>query len=46
MSHKARKRPSWKQNTVRFKLIIAPAKTQEGQTNRQKKDRYANRSGG
>ena len=45
MSHKARKRPSWKKNTVRYKQIVGPQKTREGQENRQKKDRYANRSG-
>ncbi|HEX2134429.1 MAG TPA: hypothetical protein VHG30_00770 [Microvirga sp.] len=45
MAAKARARPSWKRNTVRWKLEVAPAKTREGQKNLQKKRRYANRGG-
>jgi hypothetical protein len=45
MASKARSRPSWKRNTVRYKLQVAPAKTHEGQQNLQKKKRYANRGG-
>jgi hypothetical protein len=45
VASKARTRPSWKRNTVRYKQQIAPAKTREGQENLQKKKRYANRHG-
>ena len=45
MASKARARPSWKRNTVRWKQHVAPAKTREGQQNLQKKKRYANRGG-
>ena len=45
MASRARARPSWKRNTVRYKLEVAPAKTQAGQKNLQKKRRYANRHG-
>lgn len=45
MASKARSRPSWKRNTARWKKVIAPAKTLEGQLNLTKKRRYANRHG-
>jgi hypothetical protein len=45
MACKARVRPSWKKNTVRWKKVIAPAKTREGQETLTKKRRYANRHG-
>jgi hypothetical protein len=45
MAARARARPSWKKNTVRYKKVIAPAKTREGQKNLAKKNRYANRHG-
>jgi hypothetical protein len=45
MAAKARARPSWKRNTARYKLQVAPARTREGQRNLQKKKRYANRHG-
>ncbi|WP_154678292.1 hypothetical protein [Microvirga massiliensis] len=45
MALKARARPSWKKNTVRYKTVIGPAKTREGQQNLAKKRRYANRHG-
>jgi hypothetical protein len=45
MASKARARPSWKRNTLRYKLQVAPARTREGQENLQKKRRYANRGG-
>ena len=45
MATKARARPSWKRNTVRYKEQVAAAKTREGQQNLQKKKRYANRHG-
>ena len=45
MASKARSRPSWTRNTVRYKLQVAPAKTHEGQQNLQKKKRYASRHG-
>ena len=45
MARKARSRPSWKRNTVRYREEIAPAKTRAGQENLQKKRRYANRHG-
>lgn len=45
MAMKARARPSWKRNTVRYRQEIAPAKTREGQQNLQKKRRYAKRGG-
>jgi hypothetical protein len=43
MAAKARGRPSWKKNTVRYKIVVAPAKTRAGQQNLAKKNRYANR---
>lgn len=45
MAGKARSRPTWKKNTVRYKQQIAPAKTLEGQKDLAKKKRYANRHG-
>lgn len=45
MAGKARTRPSFKKNTRRYKEIIAPAKTLEGQKDLAKKRRYANRHG-
>jgi hypothetical protein len=42
---KARMRPSLKKHTRRYKEVIAPAKTLEGQRNLTKKRRYANRHG-
>jgi hypothetical protein len=45
MAGKARMRPSFKKNTRRYKAVIAPAKTLEGQKNLAKKRRYANRHG-
>ena len=44
MASKARSRPSWKKNTVRYKKVTAAAQTLEGQKNLAKK-RYANRHG-
>jgi hypothetical protein len=38
-------RPSFKKNTRRYKAVIAPAKTLEGQKNLAKKRHYANRHG-
>jgi hypothetical protein len=45
MASKARARPSWKRHTARWKQVIAPAKTLEGQKTLTKKRRYANRHG-
>lgn len=45
MSGKARMRPSFKKHTRRYKEVIAPAKTFEGQKRLTKKRRYANRHG-
>jgi hypothetical protein len=45
MAGKARGRPSWKKNTVRYKQVVAPTKTRAGQQNLAKKNRYANRHG-
>ncbi len=45
MASKARCRPSWKKNTVRYKKVTALARTLEGQKNLAKKKRYANRHG-
>jgi len=45
MAGKARMRPSFKKHTRRYKEVIAPAKTVEGQKNLAKKRRYANRHG-
>jgi len=45
MASKARMRPSWKKRTVRWKEVVAPAKTQAGLKNLTKKRRYANRHG-
>jgi hypothetical protein len=45
MAGKARMRPSFKKRTRRYKAVIAPAKTREGQKNLAKKNRYANRHG-
>jgi len=45
MAGKARMRPSFKKHTRRYKEVIAPAKTLEGQKNLTKKRRYANRHG-
>ncbi len=42
---KARMRPSFKKHTRRYKEVIAPAKTLEGQKSLTKKHRYANRHG-
>jgi hypothetical protein len=38
-------RPSWKKRTVRWKQVIAPAKTLEGLKIMTKKRRYASRHG-
>jgi hypothetical protein len=38
-------RPSWKKHTMRWRKVVAPAKTLEGQKNLAKKRRYANRHG-
>ena len=45
MAGKARMRPSFKKRTRRYKAVIVPAKTREGQKNLAKKNRYANRHG-
>jgi hypothetical protein len=45
MAGKARVRPSFKKNTRRYKEVVAPAKTLEGQRRLTKKRRYANRHG-
>ncbi len=45
MASKARSRPSWKKNTVRYKKVTAAIQTLEGQKNLAKKKRYANRHG-
>jgi hypothetical protein len=45
MAGKARMRPSFKKNTRRYREVIGPAKTLEGQKNLAKKRRYANRHG-
>ncbi|HEY8382499.1 MAG TPA: hypothetical protein VIL09_10145 [Microvirga sp.] len=45
MAQKARRRPTWKHETRRYKEVVAPAKTHEGQQNLAKKKRYANRGG-
>jgi hypothetical protein len=45
MASKARMRPSWKKHTIRWKQVVAPAKTLEGQKDLAKKRRYANRHG-
>jgi hypothetical protein len=45
MAGKARMRLSWKKHTVRWKQVVAPAKTLEGQKDLAKKRRYANRHG-
>ncbi|KLK92351.1 hypothetical protein AA309_15345 [Microvirga vignae] len=45
MAGKARMRPSFKRHTRRYREVIAPAKTLEGQKNLTKKRRYANRHG-
>ena len=45
MAGKARMRPSFKKHTRRYKEVIAPAKTLEGQRNLARKRRYANRHG-
>ena len=42
---KSRMRPSFKKNTRRYREVIAPTKTLEGQKNLSKKRRYANRNG-
>ena len=42
---KSRMRPSFKKNTRRYREVIAPAKTLEGQKKLTKKRRYANRHG-
>jgi hypothetical protein len=45
MAAKARMRPSFKKHTRRYREVIAPTKTLEGQKNLAKKRRYANRHG-
>jgi hypothetical protein len=45
MAGKARIRPSFKKHTRRYKEMVAPTKTLEGQKNLTKKLRYANRHG-
>lgn len=45
MAGKSRMRPSFKKNSRRYREVIAPAKTLEGQKNLAKKRRYANRHG-
>jgi len=45
MAGKARMKPSFKKKTRRYREVIAPAKTLEGQKNLTKKRRYANRHG-
>jgi hypothetical protein len=45
MAAKARMRPSWKKHTVRWRQLLAPAKTRAGLKNLTKKRRYANRHG-
>jgi hypothetical protein len=45
MAGEASMRPSFKKHTRRYKAVIAPAKTREGQKNLAKKNRYANRHG-
>jgi hypothetical protein len=45
MAGKSRVRPSFKKHTRRYKEVINPAKTLEGQKNLAKKRRYANRHG-
>jgi hypothetical protein len=45
MAGKSRMRPSFKKNTRRYREVIAPAKTLEGQKKLTKKRRYANRHG-
>ena len=42
---KSRMRPSFKKNTRRYREVIAPAKTLEGQKKLTKTRRYANRHG-
>jgi hypothetical protein len=43
MAGRSRMRPSFKKHTRRYKEIIAPARTLEGQKNFAKKRRYTNR---
>jgi hypothetical protein len=45
MAGKSRMRPSFKKNTRRYREMIAPANTLEGQKKLTKKRRYANRHG-
>jgi hypothetical protein len=45
MAGKSRMRPSFKTHTRRYREVIAPAKTLEGQKNLTKKQRYANLHG-
>jgi hypothetical protein len=45
MAGKARKRPSFKKHTRRYREVSAPTKVLEGQKNLTKKRRYANRHG-
>jgi hypothetical protein len=45
MAGKARMRPSFKKHTKRYREVIAPTKTLEGEKNLTKKRRYANRHG-
>jgi hypothetical protein len=45
MAGKSRVRPSFKKHTRRYKEVVAPAKTLEGQRRLTKKRRYANRHG-
>lgn len=45
MAGKSRMRPLVKKNTRRYRKVIAPAKTLEGQKKITKKRRYANRHG-
>lgn len=45
MASKSRSRPSFKKKTRRYREVIAPVKTLEGQRNLTKKRRYANRHG-
>lgn len=45
MAWKALMRPSFKKQTRRYKEVVAPTKTLEGQKNLAKKRRYANRHG-
>jgi hypothetical protein len=45
MAGKARMRPLFKKHTRRYKEVVAPAMTLEGQKNLAKKRRYVNRHG-